>query len=96
MIFADLTSLQQQPSGLVPDQNRKRAMQITAPMRFEFLRDPDFTILAIDENDIFLKHEANIPPMRPRAHGEGLAQQMKATARSIGELQYLLWPRHGP
>jgi hypothetical protein len=45
-------------------------MQITAPMRFEFFRDPDFTILAIDENDIFLKHERIFPRCDPVLTGK--------------------------
>jgi hypothetical protein len=65
MIFVDLAPLQQQPPGAIPDQNGECPMQVAAPVRFEFLRDADFPILMIDENDVFLKHGPNIPPRPP-------------------------------
>ena len=42
-------------------------MQVAAPVRFKFLRNADFAILAIDKNDVFLKHESNISPEATRA-----------------------------
>jgi hypothetical protein len=56
MIFADLSALQKQTAAVVPDHHRKCPVQVATPMRLELLGNAEFTILMIDEHDIFLQH----------------------------------------